>query len=145
MNILLTLAGILCFGALTITVFTMGSRAAKKFQKPSERVQLGSHASHGLERRQTDRRQNLEKPTIFPITINGEIVPEERRMRDRRTGVPYETWRKNATRQTERRQSEDRRHNNHVVQFPAVINGTLVESERRMGERRVHNEQRAIG
>lgn len=80
MNMVLTIIAVLGLGALLISVviFTM---AARRYVSDEDSEPLGLVGDSGRDyqpRNREDRRQ-APPPSIFPITINGELIPEDRR------------------------------------------------------------------
>ncbi len=86
MNMVLTIIAVLGLGALLISVIVF-TIAARRYVSDDDTESLGPVADSGRDHRprnREDRRQS-PPPTIFPITINGEFVPEDRRrLPDRR-------------------------------------------------------------
>lgn len=86
MNLVLTIIAVLGLGALLISVviFTM---AARRYVSDEDNEPLGLVADSGRDyqpRTRDDRRQS-PPPSVFPITINGQLIPEDRRqLPDRR-------------------------------------------------------------
>tara|TARA_R110002110_G_scaffold76898_1_gene202278 strand:- start:20429 stop:20704 length:276 start_codon:yes stop_codon:yes gene_type:complete len=86
MNMVLTIIAVLGLGALLISVviFTM---AARRYVSDDDHESLGLVSDSGRDyrpRNRDDRRQ-APPPALFPITINGELIPEDRRqLPDRR-------------------------------------------------------------
>jgi hypothetical protein len=73
---LLTAIGVLGLGALLISMYVFAA-AARRFVSDGEEYELAGRSDwvlrSGSERRRDDR------PILFPITINGQLVPQERR------------------------------------------------------------------
>ena len=85
MDTLLTIIAILGLGALLISAYVFIS-AAKRYvtgeDLNAEMKAMQSDLSpyrHWVDRSQSDRRQNT-RPTLFPITIDGELVSQDRRV-----------------------------------------------------------------
>lgn len=76
MDAILTLVGVLGLGALIISVYIFAV-AARRFVTDDNAEDL-VRRDDWVERSQEDRRQNA-RPVIFPITINGELITEDRR------------------------------------------------------------------
>lgn len=91
MNMVLTIIAVLGLGALLISVviFTM---AARRYVSDNDREPLGLVRDSGRDYRPRDRedRRQTPNPAVFPITINGELIPDDRRQlpdrRQARTG-----------------------------------------------------------
>ena len=86
MNTVLTIIAVLGLGALLISVviFTM---AARRYVSDDDEKPLGLVADSGRDYRPRDRgdRRQSTPAALFPITINGELIAEDRRQRpDRR-------------------------------------------------------------
>ncbi|MHA7816415.1 MAG: hypothetical protein ACX93N_08065 [Pseudohaliea sp.] len=81
MDTILTLVSVLGLGALIISVYIFAV-AARRFVTEDD---YGSEASRDewVERSGRDRRQNTG-PVLFPITVNGELITEDRRRGERR-------------------------------------------------------------
>ena len=87
MNVVLIVLGILGLGAIVIAayVFTVAARTYVSAEELARREgSKGTPASRPLvERSPLDRRSG--KPVTFPLTVNGVVVPQDRRHRpDRR-------------------------------------------------------------
>lgn len=82
----LTIIAVLGLGALLISVviFTV---AARRYVSEDDSEPLGLVADSGRDyrpRNREDRRQS-RPPVMFPITVDGELIPQDRRQRpDRR-------------------------------------------------------------
>jgi hypothetical protein len=86
MDIVLIILGVLGFGAIVIAayVFTV---AARNYVSDEDHPQRDTPATpgehHFISRSPVDRRQN--KPIEFPLTLNGVVIPQDRRqLSDRR-------------------------------------------------------------
>ena len=84
MDILLTIIGILGLGALLIAVWVFASAAKRYVSGESMQNEMQAMESdfspyrHWADRGD-DRRRNKD-PIVFPITINGEYIAEDRRV-----------------------------------------------------------------
>jgi hypothetical protein len=80
MDVVLIILGVLGFGAIVIAayVFTV---AARNYVSPEGDRQRHAHAPPAgkrlVARNPTDRRSG--KPVEFPLTVNGILIPQERR------------------------------------------------------------------
>lgn len=89
MNTVLTIIAVLGLGALLISgvIFTM---AARRYVSDDDSQALGLVSDSGRDyrpRNGEDRRQSTP-PALFPITINGELIREDRRqLSDRRQAL----------------------------------------------------------
>ena len=80
MDVVLIILGVLGFGAIVIAayVFTVAARNYVSTEDKLHRKQRALLAENRrAARRTTDRRSG--KPVEFPLTVNGTLVPEERR------------------------------------------------------------------
>ncbi len=89
MDMLLTIIAVLGLGALVISVaiFTF---AARRYVSDEDAERMTLVADTGRDRRlrtREDRRQS-PPPEIFPITVNGELVPRDRRQASDRRQLP---------------------------------------------------------
>jgi hypothetical protein len=86
MDVVLIILGVLGFGAIVIAayVFTVAARNYVSTEDKNHQQLRASRANKRLTlRRPTDRRGG--KPVEFPLTVNGALVPQERRhLPDRR-------------------------------------------------------------
>ena len=86
MDVVLIILGVLGLGAIIISVyvFTVSARNYVSSDEQSRRrVQAPPARKHLVQRRPTDRRSG--KQVVFPLTVNGVVVPEDRRhLPDRR-------------------------------------------------------------
>lgn len=92
MDILLSIIGVLGVGALVISAYVFVG-AAKRYVSgedlQDEMVAMQADLPprrHWIERAEADRRQNTQ-PVLFPITIDGVFVPEDRRVQSDRRRV----------------------------------------------------------
>ncbi len=86
MDMLLTVIAVLGLGALVISVaiFTLAARRYVSEDESSHMSLVADTGRDHLHRTREDRRQS-PPPQVFPITVNGELVPEDRRrLPDRR-------------------------------------------------------------
>ena len=81
MDTILTLVSILGLGALIISVYIF-AMAARRFVTEDDYASSAAN-DDWVERSGQDRRQNT-RPVLFPITINGELITEDRRKGERR-------------------------------------------------------------
>jgi hypothetical protein len=85
MDVVLIILGILGLGAIIISayVFTV---AARNYVSAEESARRGQRSERQfLERSPVDRRSG--KPVEFPLTVNGVLVPKDRRRRPDRRNV----------------------------------------------------------
>ena len=86
MDVVLIILGVLGLGAIIISVyvFTVSARNyVSSDEQGRRRVQAPPARKHLVQRRATDRRSG--KQVVFPLTVNGVVVPEDRRhLPDRR-------------------------------------------------------------
>jgi hypothetical protein len=86
MNVVLIVLGILGVGAIVIAayVFTVAARTYVSAEELARREESnGTPARPLVERSPLDRRSG--KPVTFPLTVNGVVIPQDRRQRpDRR-------------------------------------------------------------
>jgi hypothetical protein len=80
MDVVLIILGVLGFGAIAIAayVFTVAARNYVSAEDRNHRQQRTSPNHKRLIARRTDDRRS-GKPVEFPLTVNGALVPEERR------------------------------------------------------------------
>ena len=86
MDVVLIILGVLGLGAIVISVyvFTVSARNYVSSDEPGGRsVQAPPARKHLVQRRPSDRRSGGQ--VVFPLTVNGVVVPEDRRhLPDRR-------------------------------------------------------------
>jgi len=86
MNTVLIILGILGLGAIVIAayVFTVAARTYVSAEESARREEAnGKLRGPRVERSPTDRRSG--KPVEFPLTVNGVVIPKDRRhLPDRR-------------------------------------------------------------
>ncbi len=86
MNMVLTIIAVLGLGALLISVviFTLAARRYVS-DEGDESIRLVENTGRDHRSRKPDDRRQSAPPSIFPITINGQFIPEDRRRQpDRR-------------------------------------------------------------
>ncbi|HAN28542.1 MAG TPA: hypothetical protein DCP75_12625 [Haliea salexigens] len=86
MNTVLTIIAILGLGALLVSVvlFTMAARRYVSDDEP-EQISLVPNTGRDHQPRSRGDRRQTNAPTLFPITVNGELITRERRqIADRR-------------------------------------------------------------
>ena len=76
MDAILTLVGVLGLGALIISVYIFAV-AARRFVSDDDYEEL-VRRDDWVTRSGSDRRQNA-RPVLFPITVDGELITEDRR------------------------------------------------------------------
>ncbi len=86
MDVILIILGILGFGAIVIAAYVF-TFAARTYVSAEDNLQRKNHAATTnkpfVERSPRDRRS--EDPAQFPLTVNGEVIAEDRRRQpDRR-------------------------------------------------------------
>ena len=87
MDVVLITLGVLGLGAIVISVyvFTVSARnyVSSDHNDKRRRRAAAPARKHLTQRRPTDRRSG--KPVVFPLTVNGVLIPQERRhLPDRR-------------------------------------------------------------
>jgi len=85
---LLVLIGVLGLGALVIAAYVFASAARRYVTGQTANDMAKAHASdlspyRARTARSGDRRRNTE-PVVFPLVIDGELVPRDRRRGERR-------------------------------------------------------------
>ena len=90
MDTLLTIIAILGLGALVISAYVFISAAKRYVTGEDLNAEIKAMESdlspyrHWVDRADSDRRKNTQ-PVLFPISVNGELVTEDRRVNpDRR-------------------------------------------------------------
>lgn len=89
MDVVLTIIGILGLGALAIAVWVFAAAAKRYVTGEDIREEMQALQSdlspfrHWVDRADDDRRQKTP-PNVFPITVNGKVIREDRRKGNRR-------------------------------------------------------------
>lgn len=92
MNLVLMIIAVLGLGALLISVviFTLAARRYVSDEDPEPHGLVTDNGRDHRSRNSDDRRQSLP-PTIFPLTVNGQLIPEDRRLQADRRRSPRQS------------------------------------------------------
>ena len=127
MEALLTLVGILGLGALLIALYVFASAARRYVSGETHRQERAAMSSDLSPYRQWQQRAGTERrrdgaPPVFPTTISGIHVDEDRRIAPDRRRAP---------RPYVRRAAVDRRSQTQGISFPLEIKGQTIRRDRR--------------